>query len=700
MMNGTINGTTNNDGISAKIVWSAVSSVDDNSSTITATLYYKRINGYTTWGTGDFAITIGDSTKSQSKFIEIVPGEWTVALTATATVPHSNDGTKIVEIRAEGGIIGTTLTTTTCSAKVELDTIPRASTLYSAATKLLGGKCNIQWYPKARSFRYRLKFELGTWSNTTGVIHPNTTALYQYTGYTLPLAVANQITTSAQGTMTVTLYTYSDESGAKLVGNADTTTFTVRVPNDSTTQPTLTFEIAPVSTLSASLASLYVQGKSRVKATALVGTAQYNADIVSKEFTVQGIRYPSPYTSDYLDTSGTVKVTARVTDSRGFYTEIKKEIFVLPYSEPSILPASDEIGIICARCYGDGSLAQDGTFLRIKARAKYSPVNHNGKQYNYASISYRYRLEDSKEFTTWTALSEVNNDTVDVKIPNIVTSLTSAYVVQISVADTVGGAYAYQVSIPTAFATVDIPEQYKGRSIGIFRFAAEPASGENRIDIDGFIHGGGIDNLTLGTMLTATAEAPMTLAATLTPGCYYSPNATNSQYITDSPYKEGGFGLEVRELQHKDYIRQTMYYGRTTIWRHYNGSVWSDWVRVMVSTEFETACTDFVIEQGESGGWKYKKWKGGTYEMFGLFEVTPTSSDINGTLYRTDAIKVTTPFKITDDAVVTGTGVGHYWLTNGVYASENAVSIRIMSDKTISLTKSITVRLHAVGTYA
>ena len=101
---------------------------------------------------------------------------------------------------------------------------------------------------------------------------------------------------------------------------------------------------------------------------------------------------------------------------------------------------------------------------------------------------------------------------------------------------------------------------------------------ERRVDVDGEIHGGAIDNLTLGTMLIATADAPITLADTRKPGCYYSPNATNTQYITDSPYRDGGFGLEVRQMQHKDYIRQTLYYGRTTIWRHYNGSEWSDWV--------------------------------------------------------------------------------------------------------------------------
>lgn len=115
---------------------------------------------------------------------------------------------------------------------------------------------------------------------------------------------------------------------------------------------------------------------------------------------------------------------------------------------------------------------------------------------------------------------------------------------------------------------------------------------------------------------------------------------------------------------------------------------------------FLLECTDYVIEHGTSDGWTYKKWKNGTYEMYGLFEVTATASDINGTLYRTNDIEVATPFSINDDAVVTGTVAGNCWLTNGAYAHENAVSIRIMSDETISLTEPVTVRLHVAGTYS
>ena len=705
MAGGTITGTTNNDGISAKIVWSAVADIDANKSTVTATLYYKRINNYTTYGTGNFTLVIGSTRATESNYIEIEYGEWAAAITLTASVPHNIDGDKTVLISATGGIDGTTLESTDCSATVTLDTIPRASTISSASNKTLGNACKVKWYPKSASFRYKLKFSLGDWNYTTGAIHPNQTSLYTYEGYELPITVATYITNAAKGTMTVTLYTYSDTAATKPVGSADSDTFTVTVPNNSDTKPSVTLVLAPVSSLGSSFSSLYIQGKSRVKAATLTATGKYGATIASRSMTVLGKSYSSPYLSDYLDTAGTITVTVKVTDSRGYSTEVEKDITVISYSEPNVLPASGESSIVCARCYADGTIAEDGEYLRIIAKRSYSTVTAVGAQNNFCDIRYRYRPESTKTYSDWITLlsgEDTDADTVDSgAIADVVSSTTTAYIVQVGVIDDVGGANAYQVSVPTAFATVDIPKSYKGRSIGIFRFAVEPTDeNDKRVDIDGFVHGGGIDNLTLGTMLTATADAPITLANTLTPGCYYSPNATNTQYITDSPYTEGGFGLEVRELQHKNYIRQTMYFGRTTIWRHYNGTEWSDWVRVMVSTEFDSACTDFVIEQGESGGWTYKKWKSGTYEMYGLFEVTATSSDINGTLYRTNAIQVPTPFDITNDAVVTGTATGHYWLTNGVYANTNAISIRIMSDKTISLTGSVTVRLYVVGTYS
>lgn len=703
MAKGTINGSTGNEFIDAKIEWTSVTNTAANTSEVTASLYYLRLNNYTTYGEGSFSITINGEKIVKTNNITITDDGWVKAMEATVTVNHDSDGTKTIAISAAGSIPGTTLSSTSVTGTATLDTIPRASAITSAGNITLGNACNVKWTPLSKAFRYRLKFVLGDWTHTTGAIHPNQTSAFIYDEYDIPLDVAEQLPKSKTGSMTVTLYTYSNSAATDQVGETSVKTFTVTVPNNSFTKPTVAMSLSSVHSLGSAFSGLYIQGRSKVKAT-FAGAGKYGAIISSYKMYIAGASYGSPYQSDYLGSAGTITVRGRATDSRGYYNEIEKDIEVLSYSVPTLLPASGAASIVCARCYANGTLAEDGTFLRIVARRSYSKVTSGGTQKNFCEIRYRYRAESSKTYSNWVTLLASSNTSVDTidsgAISGVVPSAQTAYFVQIGVVDSVGESYGIQFSVPSDFVTVDIPDEHEGKSIGIFRHAAAPTDGRRRIDIDGFVHGGGIDNLTLGTMLTATAEAPITLADTRTPGCYYSPNATNSTYITDSPYKEGGFGLEVRELQHKDYIRQTMYYGRTTIWRHYNGSEWSDWVRVMVSTEFDTACTDFVIEQGKSGGWTYKKWKKGTYEMFGMFEVKATSSDINASLYRTNAIQVATPFAIKDDAVVTGTGTGHYWLTNGVYANANAISIRIMSDKTISLTGTITVRLHAVGTYA
>lgn len=110
---------------------------------------------------------------------------------------------------------------------------------------------------------------------------------------------------------------------------------------------------------------------------------------------------------------------------------------------------------------------------------------------------------------------------------------------------------------------------------------------------------------------------------------------------------------------------------------------------------------DFVTEVGTTeDGWTYKKWNRGTYEMFGRFEVTPTSSEKGESLYITNAIQIPTPFEIINDAVITGMGEGDYWLTGGTYdADAGAISIKIISDKAISTAEASAVRLRVVGTY-
>ncbi len=103
-------------------------------------------------------------------------------------------------------------------------------------------------------------------------------------------------------------------------------------------------------------------------------------------------------------------------------------------------------------------------------------------------------------------------------------------------------------------------------------------------EVAALVKGGRIDSYLPGTLLVATVDKPIRLNDVVTPGRYYSPDAANSQYISDSPYKDGGFGLEVIQI-YEGCIRQIQHYNDTTIFRYKDGSEWSDWLRVVVDKE-------------------------------------------------------------------------------------------------------------------
>ena len=620
MASGTINGSTGNEYIDSKIEWSSVTSLANNTSTVTAKLYYRRNNtGYITTGTGSFSIEIGGTKVSKTATMNIGT-DWVLAMTAEVTVKHNDDGSKYVTIRAAGSISGTTLSSTTCVASVTLDTIPRASAITSiGGSTSLGYACTIKWTPKASTIRFKLEFSLGSWKDTTDYISPKTTSAYIHS-YQLPYEVAERAPlTGLTGTMKVTLYSYYTTSTTAI--GSDSTTFTVTVPNNSSTQPSVSMGLSPVSNgLVVPFSLVYLQGKTKVGAT-FSGEGKYGADIDYYTLTVEGRNdNTDPYLSGYLSRSGKITVTGRATDSRGLYREVTEDINVIAYSKPTLVPADGENNIVCARCDQNGNLTTSGTYLKIKAGRSYSKVIEDGIQHNYCTIRYRYRSEASETFSEWETLlaEDASSDTIDLApIPNVVTYASSSYVVQLGVIDRVGESDALQFVISTDFVTINVPKAHKGRRIGLFRYAE--GTPEDGLYVGLPIFGGSIDSLKLGTRLTATASARLSLDDIMVAGSYYSPDKETTQYIDGAPANvDFGFGLEVREMQSKSNIRQTLYYGITTWYRHNDGQAWSSWVSALTGVSDEVIAQDFVVDSGISGLWRYRLWKSGDAELWGV----------------------------------------------------------------------------------
>jgi hypothetical protein len=478
MASGTIYGTTSNQYIDAKVEWSSTPNILTNSSSITAVLYYKRNNaGFTTTGSGKFSIAIDGGTYSTSDgFVVINEYSWVKVMQHSRTIKHNDDGTKSITISASGSISGTTLESTSLSGTATLDFIARASTITSASSIQLGNACSVTWTPLSTAFRYKLRFDLGELSHTTDIITPIQTTPYTYTGYTIPLTVANQFPTAREGTMTVTLYTFYNNSQ---IGSESSKTFSVTYPENEQTLPTVSMNLSPLSNLLSPYNSLYIQGNSKVKAT-LSYSAKYGATIVTSNITVNGKSYDSPYESDILTLSGTISIKATVKDSRGYYGTYYKEIEVIPYSNPYVRAKSGESSIIAARCDSSANFTNSGTYLKIKAKAVYSKVISGGVQNNYGILKFRYRKEGGT-YSAWQTILNCKTDNSDEVITppllNGALDIKSNYQVQLIVSDDFYDSAPITIAIPSDAVYMDRPAG--GKSMGLGGYS----SGDGNLDI-------------------------------------------------------------------------------------------------------------------------------------------------------------------------------------------------------------------------
>jgi hypothetical protein len=470
MASGTINfyksGLTSSGGyIIGKIEWSSVKNDSGNYSMVTAKLYCKKGHDsmtltQATSGTWYYSLGIDGTTweEKTSSGLDIFTG-WVKIAEKTLRVNHGSDGKK--SIRIEGSVIAPSGTSfqgkeTYGYETVSLDTVPRASNITYVANVTLGNPCEIKWTPASSAFYYKTKFSLGNWNYTPGAIVPKITTEYTYMGYTIPYEVASYLPNAQTGTMTVTLYTYSDATFTDLIGS-DTSTFKVTVPQIEVIVPSVVVDVSPVNEgLPSFFDGLFIQGKSKVKSDFTGTKANYSASLSSYRQYIDPVQkkvaHPTmTIVSEVLTKSGKYKVQHIAEDSRGIWGGKDIEIDVLPYSKPCIEPASGEREVVCERCDASGNLTPSGTYLKIKAKRSYSTLTSNGMKYNDCQLRYRYRVANGT-WSAWVSLLEGSDSANEIDsqpISGVVSSITTTYEVQIGVVDVVGESVAVTCTVPT-----------------------------------------------------------------------------------------------------------------------------------------------------------------------------------------------------------------------------------------------------------
>ena len=415
-----------------RILWQSTQTGDSRNDYTRTAKYWVSING----GTGT----------EYSVSYTLPKGTTATILDTTITVPHKDDGSGTITVATwmntniSAGVVEKSQTLT-------LTTIARASTIDSAANVTLGNACSVKWTPRSTSFWYKLKFSLGSWSYTTAAIHPNKTSAYTYTGYTIPIAdVAKRMLNSYNGTMTATLYTYSNSGTTTQVGSADSETFTVTVPTSEA--PIVSMSLSPVHTLPDKFAGLYIQGLSKVKAV-ISADGLHDATIKYYNMTTGGKTYGASdnYTSEYLTNSGVISVVGHAVDSRDYGGYDDEEITVIPYANPKIQ------NVTAIRCDANGNPSDGGTYLKITAKRSYHPVVSNNVQKNFCQIRYRYKVESDRYYSDWVTILTGDNLSSDEVVtgPLLAGKLlaTNTYMIEVQAADDIGKTATSPVVIPT-----------------------------------------------------------------------------------------------------------------------------------------------------------------------------------------------------------------------------------------------------------
>lgn len=521
-------------------------------------------NGYTK--TAKYYISINGGAETEYTVSYTLPkASTTTILDTTITVTHKSDGSGSVRVRTwmdtsiSAGVVEK-------SQSINLTTIPRASSITAVLDRTLGTACAVTWTPLSKSFRYKLKFSIGDWSYTTTAIHPNTTSPFTYTEYNLSLDAANKIPQTT-GTMTVSLFTYSDSNATAQVGSSSPATFKVTVPDNDYTKPTISMPLTPVISLGSPYSSLYIQGKSRVE-TVISGSGKYNATITTKELYVDG-KNNGTFVSDYLSKSGKITVKGIIYDSRGYYNEATEEITVIPYSKPQILTTSDESKVIAARCDASGNISDSGTYLKIKARRQYSSV----QSHNKCQLRYRYKVEGGT-YSDWSTLIDFSATNDEVETDALLggaLSIQKTYYVELQAIDDLGEYSTMTIDVPTDKAYLHKAGSIN--SLGVGKYAEEPNTVDIAEDIEAIVRGG-----FRGVEIPASTD----FNTLLKPNNYCGLQVNTSNYLNCpmNPSERSTFALEVISLGTIGQILQRVTVCSTlaTVYeREYYGNKWFPW---------------------------------------------------------------------------------------------------------------------------
>ena len=449
MASGSFNSST---GVNLNLYceWSSTTNTAGNYSTVTMKTYLNHYSLYVGSRSDSYvkcdgqnytytapSISYGGSSKTNT----------TLLSSKSFTVYHNSDGKKSITLEAGWRFSGTysnkSIGWITCSKTVTLDNIPRAAAINSA-TNFTSNENPSLTFSNPGGFSLNVRLEFGGDS----IQRNNISNTGSYT-FSLTTAERNKLFAKCPNSSTLTVRFVV----ATKIGSSSEThwawldrTMTVQSGN-----PTVnTFTATRVDNAVPSAWGVYVQGKSQCKLTA-TASGIYGSTIKSYQIkqgsTILGSS--STVTTPILNTSGSITYTVIVTDSRGRTASKTVSITVKSYSSPSFS------SVRCQRCLANGTVNDDGTYIKALAKFTYSAIGQNS-----VTSTVAFKKPEDEE---WSAEVAFTSNTAKVIAGSA--SIDSSYQVMFKLIDEFNTVQYIDI-LSTAYTTMDFRKGGKGVAIG------------------------------------------------------------------------------------------------------------------------------------------------------------------------------------------------------------------------------------------
>ena len=253
---------------------------------------------------------------------------------------------------------------------------------------------------------------------------------------------------------------------------------TFEMVENEDTKPSVRMEVKPDnSSLPSEFSNLWIQGKSKADIT-VTTEGKYNAKITSISKEVDD----KAYTGGVIEKSGKINITATATDTRGFTGKDTKEIDVIEYSKPLVIPIGTANAIQCYRSDENGNRVGNSEYLCIKARRSYRDVGGSNK----CALQWRRKLStDTWDDNVHEWYDLISKDTTDMDEYRALLPRTGdsedtffekdkSYTVQIRAKDDIGEYDIKTFDIPTEDVALHLGKGGKNVSVGTYCDITKP----------------------------------------------------------------------------------------------------------------------------------------------------------------------------------------------------------------------------------